>query len=379
MAGIATSGHQLTGPYIFELASLSDDLELRRLLRDNPMEGEAQIAFEREPDFFAASGLMGTLHQTVVARLRNTRRIIGMGSRSVRAMYLDGEVKNVGYLSELRVDKAQRGRHNLIRKGYEMGRTLHEDRATPFYLTSIVSDNAPARRLLEAGLVGMPTYTFLCTYQTLVIPTHSFKVRRSKMCSIATPDSKQCIADCLHRSYERYAWAPYWDITEFGSMERTPGLATEDFLITSQGSRITGCMALWDQRGFRQIVVRGYSRRLARWRPFLNLCSSLTGVPRLPPCGKPWAYAYVSPMAIDDDNPELFTRLLLANLHRAPTRGYDYVILGLAETHPLLGVARRSIRHREYTSHLYLVTWDGLPAQLDRLRLAVPHPEVALL
>ena len=379
MAGITATSRRLVGRYVFELATQNDDAELRKLLRQNPMDGAIQITFEREPNFFAAAGLMGTVHQTVVARSRESGDIVGMGTRSVRPMYLDGTVRSAGYLGELRVDQAYQGRFNLIRNGYAVGRALHSRCAVTHYLTSIVTENARARRLLEAGLSSMPTYTFLCHYHTLIIPARQWFRSRPASCPVATEDYREQLADCLHRNYRRYAWTPYWTTDELGSPERTPGLAIGDFLVTIEGSWLNGCMALWDQRAFRQIVVRGYGSRLRRWRPFLNFFAPITGLPRLPTVGEPWAYAYVSPLAIDNDDPDVFIRLLQATIRRAGQLGYDYVLLGLAESHPLLATAQRAVRHRRFASSLYLVTWDELPFNFERVKNAIPHPEISLL
>jgi hypothetical protein len=47
-------------------------------------------------------------------------------------------------------------------------RELHNSLGVRLYLTSIASDNVVARRLLERGLPGMPTYRPLCEFVTLV-------------------------------------------------------------------------------------------------------------------------------------------------------------------------------------------------------------------
>ena len=107
--------------------------------------------------------------------------------------------------------------------------------------------------------------------------------------------------------------------------------------------------------------------------------SRISGLPKLPSPGKQWAYAYVSPMAIDDDDPKCFAELINAATKKASANKYDYIVLGLAAAHPLLDIARKICRYREYISHLYLVAWDKSPANINRIKAAIPHPEVALL
>jgi len=88
----------------------------------------------------------------------------------VRERFINGRPMRVGYLGGLRLDASCRGRTSILLRGYEFFRKLHEEGAgPPIYLTSILGDNLPARRLLERGLRGMPTYRFLGEFVTLVI------------------------------------------------------------------------------------------------------------------------------------------------------------------------------------------------------------------
>ena len=68
--------------------------------------------------------------------------------------FVNGQATPVGYLSQLRIDRTQRVRKRLISGGYRKLKELHGDGAAQFYITTIVEDNSPARRLLEAGLDG---------------------------------------------------------------------------------------------------------------------------------------------------------------------------------------------------------------------------------
>ena len=49
----------------FDLAVPGDDVELRRLLRENPMGGAISVSHEREPSFADALSIEGDRHQVV--------------------------------------------------------------------------------------------------------------------------------------------------------------------------------------------------------------------------------------------------------------------------------------------------------------------------
>ncbi|HLX07642.1 MAG TPA: hypothetical protein VKY89_07240, partial [Thermoanaerobaculia bacterium] len=154
---------------VVELATAADEPELRRLLREHPMAGEIRVTLEREPDAALAAAVAGEPHATVVARRRDGV-ICGMGSRSVTDAFINGRPSRLGYLSQLRLDQEERRHAGLLRLlagGYGK---LHELRAAgeaPFDMTAIVADNRAARRLLAAGLPGLPTYLELEPFVTL--------------------------------------------------------------------------------------------------------------------------------------------------------------------------------------------------------------------
>src|SRR5262245_58552646 len=112
------------------------------------MHGSIRVSLEREPDAFAAAAVEGRPHDTAVARDPSTDRLVGMGRRAVMDVYVNGSPVRVGYLSQLRVENAYRGRPRLLARGYEVLAGRRRAGEEPFDLTSIMADNTPALRLL---------------------------------------------------------------------------------------------------------------------------------------------------------------------------------------------------------------------------------------
>jgi hypothetical protein len=368
------------GEVVVEEAAREDDPELRRLLRDNPMEGEIRVSLEREPDAFLAAAVEGEPHRTIVARDPATGGIVGMGSRSVWNAFINGRPCRLGYLSQLRVDRAHRRRKRLLTAGYDLIRSFRSADEMPFDLTSIVADNEVARRLLGAGLPGLPTYREIEDWMTMIVPTAS-RPRRVTRVRIerGTPDRMAAVAACLERNRRRYQLAPRFSAAELMSPERSRGLSPEDFFLAMADGEVVGSLALWDQSAFKQVVVRGYASRLSRWRPWVNLLAPWLGTPRLPDPGQPLPHAYLSHLAVDGDDPEIFRALVEAAHAEARARRYVYVVIGLAARHPWRAWIESRFNPRTYASVLYAVHWeDGAQAVAD-LDERMPHVEVALL
>jgi hypothetical protein len=366
-----------TGGVRFEIATRDQDVAIRQLLRNTPMAGAISVSMEREPSYFDAAEIEGADHRAIIAV--EDDRVIAVGGVSVRQRFINGQPMPVGYLSGLRLDASCRGRMSVISGGYKLLHDLHRQGGPPLYLTSIVADNFPARRLLERGLDGMPTYRFLGEFVTLIIGRRRLaRKRRKSELHIRRGDEQTApaIVDLLNRCNRQYQFAPVYQPDDL----RVPGLHFEDFRVASASDGMpAACAALWDQRKFRQTIVRGYSPGLRRARPLINLAAASLGRPRLPVVGQPISLAFISHVAVDpkySPTVDLLKDLLQAICETSPT---NYLSIGFDARDPRLAQVRGTFRAREYVSRLYAVHWDDgakLAQELDGSLLA---PEVALL
>jgi hypothetical protein len=252
----------------YGFATEADDAGLRALLRETPMGGAIRLTFEREPRFFDSVRREGIRHYTICAR--DAGRIVAMASRTVWPT-------GVGYLHQLRIAPSHRHlTRQFLRIGFRMLRETHAPDEASFDVTTIVSDNHVARRVLEVGLPGLPRYTPVERILTMLLPARA----------------------------------------GFGAC---------------------------DLRAFKQVVVRGYSPAIARWRWLL----------RLPPVGTVLPIAYVN-----------------GDCQEAP-RDCRWLVLGLPAAHPLVPVVKRRYRPRVCESTLYLVHEPGTPPDVGDLRWEV--------
>lgn len=350
---VASGGHRV------QAAGPGDDAELRALLREGAMDGVIRLALTREPRFELAAEVEGVRHHTVVVRDAATQRLIGMGTRSVREVFHGGEPALLGYLGQLR--SAPGARHiRRTRDGFaHLERTVRPDEL-PFDLTAIVSDNEPARRLLERGLPGLPVYRPLAEAETLILPTAEPVWRRARALAARPASAAELggVIGFLQEQLRRYALAPRW--TEAHLRQRCRDLAGEHFMVLEDRGALRGVGAVWDQRGFKQVVVTGYQPWLARVRGPLNAALRLVGQPALPPAGTSLALGYLSHFAMRDDGDVEGAIALVDGLRRqARARGLALLALALAVDHPLRAALRRRFAARPYRSILYAVCWPG--------------------
>ena len=383
MAGTILARELRASPTVhlrFDVAAREDDAEIRRLLRANPMPGRVWLSFEREPDYFADASQGGETKQTIVAR--DSKGLACVGSCTLRRRFVNGVPCRVGYLGGLRLDSGHAGRFNILRRGYEFFRELQAEAPADFYFTSIAGDNQRARQLLERGLPGMPVYEFVGEFVTVLVPTHGRRPQNgaeqiSKGGVSRRVENRDRVA-WLNESNKDYQFAPEWSLEELRSLEAV-GLRETDFWVLRDGDKVTASAALWDQRVFRQTVIRGYSPALALARPALNVVAWLLRRARLPAAGEILSSAFVSHLTMRSAEAGVLIELAGQLRRRCIQRGLELLTLGFAANDPRLATIRANFRGHEYRSRLYVVRWPGLGGAAGDLEDRILAPEVALL
>ena len=370
MAGAAAPG---VSACAFRVAEKSDDAEIRRLLRATPMRGAVRVGFEREPDYFCGANLAGGVDETVVAFA--SERLVCMGRSTVRECWVDGVARRTGYLAELRLEAAARGRFGILREGYGFFHALQRDDPAEFYFTSIAADNERARRLLESGARGLPRYDFLGELDTLLVAVPRRPRAVKLRVEYATPERVPDLLRVLNAHGRRHQLAAVWTAEKLRALE-LHGLPLERFLLALEGGEVVACGALWDQRAFRQTVIHGYARALGVARPFVNFANRILGTPRLPRAGSVLAHAFLSPLALADGCDGMLPDFITEFFPLAVQCGIEFLTLALPATDVRLPALRRRFSTRTWRSRLYRVNWPGEAACEMR---GIFLPDVALL
>ncbi len=328
------------------------------------------MSMESEPDGLTGTGLPEERKTIILARDDNTGAAIGLCQRVVRPAYVDGERRMLPYLCALRIAASHRHRISILKGGF---RAVHQHGMQPdelaCALTSIASDDAPARRILTAGLAGLPKYERMSDYVTFVFTPRG--CGRSDGIVRAVDADLIDIAEFLQRTLSRHQCTPVWSVAALRV------IGAENFLVSRAKGEITGCVAVWDQSAFKQTVARGYPTAISIVRPLLNVLAPLSGKPRLPAIGAPLQIVYLSALAIEADRADILLPLLDAALNLAAMRGAAAAAFGLDARHPWVTAVRRAFAAIEYRTELYCVLEGARRCApgVDRLTM----PDVGLL
>ncbi|HEV7767457.1 MAG TPA: hypothetical protein VGQ76_20820 [Thermoanaerobaculia bacterium] len=363
----------MNGEVAFSIATPADDAGIRRLLASNPMPGKIRIRYEREPDYFAGCATMGAT-QVLVARAEE--KVIGVACRAVRPMYINGERADVGYLGQLRVDPSFRGRW-LVLRGFRKLHELHRESPPRGYVTTIIEGNEEAEGVLVRLARGpMPRYRKLDRLITLALPTSPVGSGPLSVVSVGSGLLSRIVA-FLNREGRRKNFFPVYDEQSF-SDGTTRGFDPRDFVVIERDGKIAGVAGLWDQGAFKQSVVHGYDPRTRAARPLYNTAARLLRRAPLPKPGTALSFGYGSFFCVVDDDLAVARALIARLLAVARGRALDHVLLGFAESDPLLAAAR-AFRHVAYPAGIYTVAWDDGYDFHDGLDTRPPALELASL
>ncbi|MHA6264886.1 hypothetical protein ACXYMO_16940 [Arenibacterium sp. CAU 1754] len=347
----------MTGSDIsYALAGPGDFGDIERLLAQTDMPGWITLSYRSDLSRARVMSPAGSVQSVIGRNDRGT--LAGMASRMVLPGYWNGQPRAIGWAAQLRLAHAFRHRPSVLRGGFDaFRRDLHDPQETPWYMASILSENRVAKRLLERGLPGFPTFTPVARLHTLAFSAQHASGSDAIRC--ATPGDAPALRAFLNRENRLRPLAPALDETEDFSPNRWPGLSIGDFLIAERSGEITGATALWSQDPYRCLVVTGYNPWLARARPLVNLVSPLTGLPKLPPFGAALPMAYLAFFTVAGNDATCALALLRAARAEARARQFSFVSLGLVQDDPLWPTLS-ALRHRDYGATLYTVTWkDG--------------------
>lgn len=368
----------MTADIVMEPARLQDDPALRRILRTSAMPGKISVSYEREPSFFDSLAAEGGKSEVIVARNTETGDVIGFFSRTVREVFVNGTAREIGYLGQLRFDPKFKYRISVLRKGFELWRqNMHGNLGLTYDLTSILDGNILARRLLEAGKPGFPIYRPIGGYLTLAMRTGG---RGDRQVQEAQKTDLQDILTFIRSVNKHRQFAPALPDHEWQELFASGGLDPSSFLILRDGGQIAGVLAVWDQRTYRQAVLRSYSPAMRCLRPIVNAFAAPVGLPSLPPEGHqiPQAFVFLAATTLGLER-DVLPRLLRAAHQKARNRGIGMLTVGYAKDSIESEITIRNFRCIKYPSTIYLV--HGPDQVFDRpgQRLSSFHQELAFL
>jgi hypothetical protein len=361
---------------IYRLATMEDDAEMRALLREASMESKITASLEREPSCFERSETPGRFIPIVARSEIPPHDLMAMCTCHFMPVYAAGKIVDACYLGGLRLSGKYRGRAGVLKGGFDAIPVLfQETRRSPLIFTSVAKYNRRARRILEAGLEGMPTYRFLGDMETFAV-----SVRRGKnygLLELAQSSDTGEIAAFHNGIAAGGALSPVLD-EEWLNRAGIDGEAMfRRFLVHRENGRIAACLAVWDQRNYKQIVIKKYGQPLAFLRPFWNIWANCARRQLLPAPGRHLEQVFLAFRAFAPSVADMEVFFIREALLTAKAMNADSALFGISSSSP----GREKLKHA-LKPYIYETRIESVELRGGVPSLPVPgiiHPEVSLL
>lgn len=360
---------------IFRLAEKSDDTQLRHLMQETVMPGHIRMIYSREPNFFDCYEKSDEKPQVIVAD--ENEKIVGLGCRSIRELFINGVPQPVGYLSGLRLSPFVRDGLTLAR-GYSFLKKLHADDTINTYFTTIISGNEKAEKILTSKRAGLPAYIKMGEFLTSVIPVKGkYRTDPEKENGIlkGTEIEKEELLEFLN---SEGSCRQFFPVCKSTGKDIINSIGMENIYVSLLDNKINGVMGLWNQEKFKQNKVVGYSTSFKILKPVFNIILRLKGCSPLPAEGGNLKFGIASLVCVKNDDLYVFKKLLYHILKRAGNRGLQYLAIGLHEKNSLRKEVNKYFKF-DYKSALYLVSWDDETPLVKLDESKIPYLELGTL
>lgn len=365
--------------FVFEEAKPEDSAQILEVLEESEFKGNISLLYTRRPDAYNSFMYEGQEVSLEVCRDTQNGRIVGIGAVALRQVYVNGKPEYVGYLFALRVRKEFRNVYKLVNRGYDYLYSCPAVKKASYFITTILEENEYAIKLLEKKRSFMPLYEFYQRYEVFTMTTRSkwTKSKNTKMTlRRAEASDVHLLIDFLNREGSKNQMFPVLDEMDIRN-SIVPGLSAESFYILYDvNGEIAACALAWDQKDYKQYIVKGYGGILKALYP-VSFLFNIFGYPSLPPVDSVLKFFTLSFWAVRDNSPEIFSILLGAIAKQK--KEYPFFIAGICEGHPLKQVLD-NIPHISYSSRIYLVDWGRLGGNIEKFdRNFLPYLECGML
>jgi hypothetical protein len=366
----------------FRLATGKDDPAIRELLRQIPLSGILRIRYLREPSFFRSVGMQGMPQQTVVGLIKG--KIVALASRNIQRLYIGGELKTAGYLSNLRYHPGARHGISLL-KGIREMENITAGLPVDFHYATLIDKDSITRNIIASNRPRMPEVIDMGLLNTFSIPVRKTanNVKTDRRFEILRGDEKLMphILTFLKREGARSDFFPDLDAGSYA-----PGLLQpESFFAIFDNGNLAGVCSVPDMKSYRQYVMEGYSRSFGMIRVPLNIYYALRRLHSIPRKGEVIKLAFAGFPVVRDDKPEIFRALLSHVYNSLAGSGKHYLSLSLHERSPLIR-SLSGFPKINYTSRLCIVklnndkfTAQGITSDLLQQNNSVPFIDLLRL
>lgn len=348
--------------YNIRLAQSEDSPALLRLINETPQEGSIRLNFERQPDFFHATGVTANEPEVWLMEDIHNSRLVASFSIGKREVYVNGKKRLTRYGNDLRIHQNYKGGRTLFRL-FKKYKELMQDE---WMQTVILDENKASVDTVGSGRLSLPTYHEAGQFITHMValntsnPSSCNQVRRATLDDI---DDMQNFFDDYAKKKEFY---PCYNFKKIGTGDAYyRNLNISDYFLYYNNHELSGVVGTWNQKEFKQTRFLSYHGSMKFLRHVNNLSSKIFGGLNLPSAGSLANYVSLHSILIKDNQPEVLRHILSSILSEYKNSPYDALIIGFDKCDPLHEALRGFKSHTLISNH-YLASYGEIPNYLKQ-------------
>jgi hypothetical protein len=332
------------------------------------MRGKLPLRFDRTPDYFALHRCHADFHEVWLAE-DECSAIKGVASLVVREGYIDGRVRRIAYLGDLRLvpDRhLSRAWTGVVRERLE---ALRREQGVEYAFCCMIRDNRIAVQSLARSrhpdrlrFAPWQGYDNVSIYARRGL-SGSGQARAGVRIVEAQPHHADALRAFLDAQSREQAFGCVFSQPEFERRLKTwPDFGLASFLlaIDARGA-VVGCVAPWDAGRIKRIVLEHLPPSLQAVRLAVNALAPILRRPRIAAPGEPLRDVYLTHLQVRDRNPAVFGALLDAAWSRVRLT-HALMQLCLYDNDPLWA-AMEGFRYTRTPMDLYTLPIHGEQTQ----------------
>ncbi len=299
------------------LAELDEGKRILEILETSPAKGAIELLYTRRPN--AYESYHKESDDVRVHVIKDEESIIATSAEVIRDVYINGIVKKASYLCGLKKDPHYNG---VVNFGKLFFKSLTR-KDVDCYFCSVVEDNKEARALFEKRRKRVMNMDYLQNYTTYMFkPYFKFKADSSKFVfKQVQKDDEKLLLKFLNAEGKNKNFFPV-----FKSLDQFTDLKANDFFVLKKDNEIIACGALWNQKNYRQYIVKKYNG-LMKFVKILNPLIGKLGYIKLPKENEPINFPMLSFFIAKEDNEEYY-KIFLNYIVKEIRKKYDMFVVG---------------------------------------------------
>lgn len=324
-----------------EEARPEDGVEMLEIIESESSVGIIELIYTRRTNAFESYKKENKDSRIVIIRDRKGNIAFQAACIPV-CYYVDGKKVPAGYVGGIR----KRNDYHGVINWKDVSHFI-EKQDLSIYLCSFLSGNEASEKMFNKKRSFIPELLPLCDYTTYIINPEIFK----KVCpeglifrSIKSDDLDN-VHSFLKREMMKYNFSPVVNnITDFY------GLNLDECYVLERRGEILAFGALWNQKDFKQYIVKGYSRTLKIIQK-LSFVSRILGYIEIPEEGQELDFPMLSFFYSIDGNMEYYS-CFLNQIAQIIKENYKMFVIGISADDPA-DLLYKKIRTINFKSKIY--------------------------